>query len=175
MAGPIPPTNGLWVRRAWSRYEGPLTWYAARIVGNAERARDVVQETFLRLCEQDPADVEDHLAEWLYSVCRNYAIDVRRRAGRLGALSDAVADVQPARTLDPADVAEHNDAAAAAVRELERLSANQQEVIRLKFQHGLSYKEIAAVTELSVTNVGFLIHTGLKKVRERLTASEPAA
>ncbi len=49
------------------------------------------------------------------------------------------------------------------------LPANQQECIRLKFQHGLSYKQISQVTDLSVTNVGFLIHTGLKTLRKQLS------
>jgi RNA polymerase sigma-70 factor (ECF subfamily) len=53
------------------------------------------------------------------------------------------------------------------------LPKNQQEVIRLKFQHGLSYKEISTVTNLSVTNVGFLIHTGLKVLRERFGGVQP--
>ena len=47
------PDNGPWVRRAVDRYEGPLTLYAARLLGDADAARDVVQETFLRLCTQD--------------------------------------------------------------------------------------------------------------------------
>ena len=53
------------------------------------------------------------------------------------------------------------------------LPANQQEVIRLKFQHGLSYKQIAEVTQLSVSNVGFLIHAGLKTLRQRLNPNQP--
>ena len=69
-------------------------------------------------------------------------------------------------------------AAAAARREqvgqvaeaLEALSTNQQEVIRLKFQNDFSYKQIAGITGLSVTNVGFLIHTGIAKLRERFRA-----
>ena len=48
-------------------------------------------------------------------------------------------------------------------------------MIRLKFQHGLSYKQIAEVTQLSVSNVGFLIHTGLKALRERLNPNEPTS
>ncbi len=48
---------------------------------------------------------------------------------------------------------------------MDHLSENQREVIRLKFQNDLSYKEIADITRLSVTNVGFLLHTGLKKLR----------
>jgi RNA polymerase sigma-70 factor (ECF subfamily) len=48
------------------------------------------------------------------------------------------------------------------------LPANQQEVIRLKFQADLSYLEISQVTSLSVSNVGFLIHTGIKTIREKV-------
>ena len=48
------------------------------------------------------------------------------------------------------------------------LPPNQREVIRLKFQNDLSYREIAEVTQLTETNVGFLLHTGLKKLRALL-------
>jgi len=41
-------------------------------------------------------------------------------------------------------------------------------VLRLKFQEGLSYREIAAITDVSVSNVGFLLHTALKTLRGRL-------
>jgi len=41
-------------------------------------------------------------------------------------------------------------------------------VIRLRFQNSLRYREIDEVTGLTVTNVGFLIHRGLKTLRERL-------
>ena len=40
-----------------------------------------------------------------------------------------------------------------------------------KFLGGLSYKEISRVTELTVSNVGFLIHTGLKTIRESVESS----
>ena len=55
-----------------------------------------------------------------------------------------------------------------ALAALEKLPERQQEVIRLKFQGGLSYREISRVTGLSESNVGYLIHTGLKAVREEL-------
>ena len=58
------------------------------------------------------------------------------------------------------------------LRILQTLPRNQQEVIRLKFQNGLSYREISEVTKLSVSNVGFLLHTGLKTVRQKLDALE---
>ena len=52
------------------------------------------------------------------------------------------------------------------------LPLNQREVVRLKFQNQLSYQEIAAVTSLSVGNVGFLLHTALKTLRSRLDRLE---
>ena len=51
---------------------------------------------------------------------------------------------------------------------LDNLTANQREVVRLKFQGGLSYQEISRITELSVSNVGYLIHTAIKRLREQL-------
>ena len=55
---------------------------------------------------------------------------------------------------------------------LEGLPRKQQEVVRLKFQHGLSYREIAVVTGHSQGNVGFLIHTAIKTLRQ-LLAEQP--
>ena len=68
----------------------------------------------------------------------------------------------------PDEAVETQDTASRILECLSDLTDNQQECIRLKFQHGLSYREIAAVTKLSVSNVGFLIHTGIKKVRQRM-------
>ena len=53
-------------------------------------------------------------------------------------------------------------------RMLDSLPKNQREVVYLKFQCDLSYKEISEITKLSVTNVGFLIHTALKSLRKQL-------
>jgi RNA polymerase sigma-70 factor (ECF subfamily) len=59
---------------------------------------------------------------------------------------------------------------AALLRLIDRLPANQQEVVRLKFQNGFSYKEISRITELSVSNVGFLIHTAVTRMRAEFAA-----
>ena len=83
--------------------------------------------------------------------------------------SDVLGSVEP----EPGESIERNDSFAAVSRAMKLLPKNQQEVIRLKFQHGLSYKEISAVTHLTVTNVGFLIHTGLKSLRERFGGRQP--
>jgi RNA polymerase sigma-70 factor (ECF subfamily) len=152
-----------------ARYEGPLILYARRVLGgDLSRARDVVQETFLKLCRQgQDAVARERLAAWLYTVCRRAALDVRRKEKRMTILSD-VADGLAGTSPDPADLAETGDSASGVMRVVERLPENQKEAIVLKFGHGLSYKEIAEVMGQSVSNVGVLIHTGLKAVRERM-------
>lgn len=157
-----------WVRSAVARYERPLTAYAAHRVGDAERARDVVQETFVRLCGADRADVEPRLAQWLFTVCRNLVIDVVRKERRMFFLSDSQAEGYASDEPGPSDAAEREDAVSTVLRSLSDLPETQQEVIRLKFQHGLSYRQIGEILNLTVTNVGFLIHTGLKTLRQRL-------
>ena len=67
-------------------------------------------------------------------------------------------------------VAERQDTSRQVLAVLGTLPENQQEVIRLRFQNGLSYKEISAVTSLTVGNVGFLIHTALQTLRSTLRA-----
>ena len=49
------------------------------------------------------------------------------------------------------------------------LNPRQQEILRLKFQSSLSYKEIAEVMGLSVSNVGFILHKAIQKVRQKAT------
>ena len=173
MPGQTQPENGPWVRSAVDRYEGPLTLYAARLLGNADAARDVVQETFLRLCSQDRAAIELRLAEWLFTVCRNRALDVLRKESRMTRLSEE----QVQRCLSPApsppDVAERREMTSRVSDLLETLPTNQREVLRLKFQNGFSYQEISRISGHSVSNVGYLIHAGMKTLRGLLFDGQP--
>lgn len=172
------PDRHAWIRAALEQYEAPLVTFARRITGDLETARDVVQDAFLKLVDADRAAVEPKLAEWLFTVCRNRALDERRKVSRR---NETVSDRAEAGVLNrasgepgPAEAFETKDSASVVLAALGRLPDSQQEAIRLKFQQGLSYKEIARVTEQSVGNVGWLIHTGLKTLRERL-AGAPAA
>jgi RNA polymerase sigma factor (sigma-70 family) len=161
-----------WVATALRQFEGRLVQYAQRITGDAERARDVVQDTFLKLCQEPPETVNGHLAQWLYTVCRNQALDTRRKESRMTTLAEPPVLDADVRQPEPWQSIEDRENVSRILLELDRLPANQQECIRLKLQHGLSYREISGVTDLSVSNVGFLIHTGLKTIRQRMGRSD---
>jgi RNA polymerase sigma factor (sigma-70 family) len=157
---------------AVARFEAPLRAYVARLLHDAEEARDVVQDTFLRLVRAPRSETEGRMAEWLYTVARHRAIDVQRKRRRI----EALAPGRAAETPDPAHgavaAAEIVDEADRARRCVAELPENQREVIGLRLKDGLSYKEIAAVTGLTTANVGWLIHVGLKAVRARLNGKD---
>jgi RNA polymerase sigma-70 factor (ECF subfamily) len=156
-----------------AEHQGALTRYAARLLGgDADRARDVVQDTFVRLMAAPRDTVDGHLAEWLFTVCRHRTLDVLRKEGRMKRFDEGqaervtTAEPRPGRALEQAE--EH----AALLRLIDGLPANQQEVIRLKFQNGFSYKEISRITELSVNHVGVLIHHAVKRLRADFAAQQ---
>jgi len=160
--------NGAWIREAVAHYEGPLTLYATRLTGSLERARDVVQETFLKLCRQRREEVDEHLAEWLYTVCRNHALDIRRKERRMTPIAESAVAEHRDSTPSPQETLERREESGEVLRLLDDLPEEQQECIRLKFQHGRSYKEISAITRKSVSHVGVLIHLGIKALRARV-------
>jgi RNA polymerase sigma-70 factor (ECF subfamily) len=158
------------VREAMEHYESQLIAYATNILaGDLDRARDVVQDTFLRLFQADPLRVRENLKAWLYTVCRNRALDILRKDHRLDLGDDdkilSFSDHRP----DPSQASDTTELYDRAWQLLTQLSHNQQEVIRLKFQLDCSYKDIARITGLSMGNVGFLMHVGLRKLRALLT------
>ena len=167
---PTAPPNDASMRAVVRRYELPLTQYAQRITGCRERARDVVQDTFLRLGKLPPGALGDEPAKWLFTVCRHRALDVCRKEHRMTYLDPEAAAAEPSADPSPADALARKEAAGFLLRILEKLPPRQQEVIQLKFQNGLSYQEIAEVTQLSVSHVGVLIHKGIKALREQHAA-----
>src|SRR3954470_11597934 len=149
------------------RFQGPLLQFAARITGDPERARDVVQETFIKFQNNGAPSQHTEASTWLFAVCRNAALNVCRKERRMLFLDDETWDSQPSEQLLPGQELEHKEAAGFLIRILSTLPPRQQEVIQLKFQNDLSYQQIAEITKTNANNVGVLIHTGLKTLRKR--------
>ncbi|WP_438479655.1 RNA polymerase sigma factor [Oleiharenicola lentus] len=153
------------------RHQAALLRYATRLLnGDVERARDVVQDTFVRLMAQPRAEVEGHLAEWVFTVCRNRVLDVLRKEGRVKRFEEGQVERLTAPEPLPGRTMERTEQHEAVLRLIGTLPKNQQEVVRLKFQNGFSYQEISRITSLSVTNVGFILHTAIKALRSALAA-----
>lgn len=159
-----------WIAGVLDEHGDALLRYAGRLTADAQQARDIVQDTFLRLCGQSRRGLEDRLRPWLFAVCRNLAVDLRKKESRTVELTQTIADSSACVRDAPEPFAAHMQAEteSEAIAFLAALPGNQQEVIRLKIQEDFSYREIAHITGLSESNVGYLIHTGLKTLRLKM-------
>ncbi len=113
---------------------------------------------------------------WLYRTVHNLALNQRRQASKVVSLDlPASTNEGPAPAADPADPLPLPDEQIARwegiglVRlSLEALDERSRELIRLKFNENLSYKEIAERMKLTVGNVGYLLHHAIKAIAEEL-------
>lgn len=164
MSDPSPHDRRQHVLAALGQYEQRLVRYAARLLGEPTEARDVVQHTFLRLCQQPAESLNGRMGPWLFAVCRNRAMDILRRRGRTEWLdeSDAppAADTEP----DPAKTIELAELHQRLRERVARLPASQNEAVIL-WADGFSYAEIARIMETSPASVRVLVHRGLERLR----------
>jgi len=174
----IPDLAAQLLRRALDEFEVPLTRYAVSILGDVERARDAVQDTFIKLHRQDPEAVEAKVKSWLFTVCRNRCLDILKKEKRMIAVDDEQIAAVPEERDDPAramrrseDRQQVDEHLRELVERIEQLPPRQREVMRLKFQGDLSYKEIADALDITTSNVGFLIHSAVKRLRSLMTAT----
>lgn len=161
----------LWVEAVVATHETALLRYAARIVNSATAAQDVVQNVFIKLVRQPDASAlpPDQLKGWLYRVTHNEAVDHVRRESRLQLLHERQGEdpvfAPPESIGDPAPPDERVAVVLTAVR---HLHPREQQVVLLRLQEGLSYKEISDVTGRSEGNVGNILHHAVHKLSRRL-------
>jgi RNA polymerase sigma-70 factor (ECF subfamily) len=149
------------------RFEIPLLQYARRITGDREQARDVVQETFVKFERNGALRREDEPATWLFTVCRNAALNVCRKERRMVYVDEELIEARESEQPMPFDQLEQKEAAGFLLQIVSTLPLRQQEVLQLKFQNDLSYQQIAAIMQTTANNVGVLLHTALKTLRQR--------
>src|ERR1051325_1487669 len=142
--------NGAQMDELLRRFERPLLQYATRILGDHDRARDVVQETFVKLQQENRTELDHAPAKWLFTVCRNGALNLCRKEKRMTYLDQELLETRESEQAAPSEYLEAKEASGFMLRILETLPPRQQEVLQLKFQNDLSYQQISEITELSV-------------------------
>ena len=108
---------------------------------------------------------------WLYRTVHNLALNHRRGAAKIVPL-EFPGSGQTTESADPEPLPDEKIARLEGIGlvrlSLESLDERSRELIRLKFNDELSYKEISALTGLSIGNVGYLLHHALKAIAEEL-------
>lgn len=158
---------------ALERFEKPLIRYARSYTRELEDARDVVQDVFLKLSQHLHQLDTTNLAPWLFTTCKNRALDLHRKNRRLVTMENETLDLEPTTQAGPGAGLEAQETSALLHRLIKELPAKQQQAVWMKFVIDLSYQEISQVMQTSVGNVGYLIHHGVAAMRMKWRALEP--
>jgi len=156
------------------RYQNPLLRFASRMLSDETAAQDVVQEAFLRVA-RDPRRLlkVENCHNWLIRVVRNICIDhIRKAVRQRKAMKEMAARTEEVAVTSPAAALEREETHALVRQAIASLKPRYRELVILKVQEGKSYREIAEITGLSATNVGYLLHHAMKALSHKLKGRE---
>jgi RNA polymerase sigma factor (sigma-70 family) len=172
--GEADPSEFNSIEEVFLALEAPLLAYALRLLKEPAMAQDVVQEAFMRL-HTDWKSVRDP-RRWIFRTVHNLALNNLRRDSK-------VIPLHPAPTTDESSPREHEHSDPLPLPDeyivrlehiglvrlsLSALDERSRELVRLKFDDELSYKEMSARTGLTIGHVGYLLHHALKTLETEL-------
>ena len=141
----------------YERYARDVHRFAYYLTGNAADAEDITAETFSRVWTVGGAVRVATVKSYLIKIARNYFLETRRKRRRETALDPSFdLAVSPSEQLF-----ETRDA-------IDRLPEADRELILLRAGAGLSYEEIAASMNLTVTAVRVRIHRARTRLADIL-------
>ena len=136
------------------RFQGRVFGIALHYLGNADEARDLSQDVFIRLYERlDACTNEETFIPWLVRIARNAAIDrLRRIKARPGSKSVSIDEVFDLRShdLDPHEAWKQTARGELVHRAMDRLSRINREMIILKEIQGLSLEAVADILKIPI-------------------------
>lgn len=169
----VPSTkDGITLRSLFESEETNLLRFAFSLTGRRAVAEEIVQDVFLKLhaCWKD---VETPRA-WLYQCTRHAAWNHLRKAKREVLHSDDEQAIQCLENKDqqPDEVLQHMETTKTLNRLLDKLPEMDQQLVRMKYFEGLKYREISERTGLTVSNVGYRLHTIMQTLAKGLQPME---
>ncbi len=168
----VEPSGCETIEELFSALESPLLAYSLRLTRKRELAEDIVQEAFMRLHAQFE-DVREP-RKWLYRTVHNLALNHQRDNAKIVPFARDVVEATSAaaEAADPQPLPDEQIVRLESIGlvrlSIEILDERSRELIRLKFNEGLSYKEIAERTGLSTGNVGYILHHAIKAIADEL-------
>jgi RNA polymerase sigma-70 factor (ECF subfamily) len=153
------------------RHEHPVYSLIWRMVNNAEDARDLTQEAFVRAFRAlDQFDVQRPFSFWINRIASNVAIDfLRRRRLRTVSIDVDPEEQAPIHLVDHAPLADQQldqgrrkEVLDAAVQ---RLPEHYRVVVHLRYAQQRSYEEIAEMLDLPLGTVKARLHRAHQHLR----------
>lgn len=146
----------------FEQLESQLIRFAYGIVHRREVAEEIVQEGFLKL-HKHWEEVENHQA-WIYRTVRNLAFNHLRKFKK-EEVQDKVVDISAGA---PENSVERMETIGNVRLLMTELPEKERELVRLKYDEGCSYSEIAERTGMGEGNVGYKLHHILKGLASNL-------
>ena len=143
------------------RYESGLVGYLFRRFGDLDLAKDVVQDTFMKLIKRPPRKCQgDSLKPWLYRVARNLAVDSVRKGNRMTQM-DSIPEDQ-LQTSNPKVLK------AEASELVQELPPAQLEVVLLRIYADMKFSEIAEQLDIPLSTALWRMRQALESMRKSL-------
>ena len=161
--------------RFFEELESPLIAYAYQILRDREEARDQVQEAFKRMIAL--VETIEHPKAWLYRTVRNLCISHIRKHQRiqkegeekqLDFLAAQIDDT--GHSNNPAEKLERSEKINRVVHFVSLLPEDSKNLLKMKFDKKLSYREISEKTGLTEGNVGYKLHHLIRDLAVELKA-----
>ncbi len=145
-----------------------LFGYAINLLKNREEAKDVVQDTLVKIWTSNKEIKEyTNIESWGMTLVRNRCLDLFKRKDRNNTTLDlhfGISSDQPT----PTDQLETNDRLRKVKKIIDNLPEIQREIIYLRDFHEKSYKEITEIIDLDMNKVKVYLHRARKTIKEKM-------
>jgi RNA polymerase sigma factor (sigma-70 family) len=147
--------------------------YGKRLVHDDELIYDAIHDIFVKLWDQrSKLNEPTSMKGYLVTVLRNHIIDGIRK-NKTTYLDDSSkvfeSDEESIEFL-MINKQEEDDKASQLANSIDSLTANQKEIIYLKYQKEMSYEEIAQVMNINYQSVRNLAHRAITELRKKMTS-----
>jgi RNA polymerase sigma-70 factor (ECF subfamily) len=142
------------------------------LLRNEQDAQDVVQEAYLRAFKSFAGFHGSNGRAWLLTIIRNtsYTLLRKNRAVDLTTTFDEELHASGHESVSPATILERSEDTALVGEAMDQLAAEFREILTLRHQEGLSYKEIAEIAQIPPGTVMSRLARARAKLKEYLAA-----
>ena len=142
------------------------------LLRNEQDAQDVVQEAYLRAFKSFGGFRGSNGRAWLLTIVRNtsYTLLKKNRAVDLTTTFDEEMHASCHESVSPATILEHAEDAELIREAMDELPTEFREIMALRHQEGLSYKEIADIVQIPPGTVMSRLARARSKLKEYLAA-----
>lgn len=163
-------------KQAWlkliKRYEGLVYNYAYRMLGNADDARDLLQEVFIAVYKNlETWRGDSSFKSWLMVIARNRCIEHYRRRRDYGSEAELDATASEDEWHDPEKVYASQQQGRQLQHAMQGLPLEQKEVVEMKFFQHLKLTEIAEQLGISTNTAKSRLYSGVEKLKSTLEVS----